>query len=84
LTLVCLAYISLCIEAAQEGFTVMIYTVEAATELAPGVTISSRRIKVSGFFVVNPQGRRVRAFTGKDAEQKAQEWAKILTERLDD
>jgi len=62
----------------------MTYTVEAATEYGPGQSVNGygRRVKVSGFYVVNSQGRRCRAFTGKDAEQKAKEWAAYLTEHM--
>ena len=60
----------------------MAYTVKAATEYGPGATQYSRRVKVSGFFVVSPRGRNVRAFTGKDAEQKATDWAIYCTENL--
>jgi hypothetical protein len=62
----------------------MAYTIEAATEYGPGggVNGTGRRVKVSGFFVVGPDGRKVRAFTGKDAEQKAAEWAKFCEEHF--
>ena len=62
----------------------MTYTIEAATEWSIGQSVNGtgKRQKIHGFFVVNPQGRRVRAFTGKDAQQKATEWAKICTEHL--
>jgi hypothetical protein len=62
----------------------MTYTIEAAAEYGPGASVNGtgRRVKVSGFFVVDGNGRRVRAFTGKDAEKKAQEWAEFCTENL--
>jgi len=62
----------------------MTYTTQAATEYGPGVSVNGtgRRVKVSGFYVVDPQGRRCRAFTGKDAEKKAAEWAAYCNENL--
>lgn len=58
------------------------YTTTAATEIGTGqgVNGTGKRAKVSGFFVVNPQGRRCRAFTGKDAEAQAEAWAKFCNE----
>lgn len=60
------------------------YTVQPATEwgLGRGPNGMGRRVKVSGFYVVNPAGRNCRAFTGKDAEQKATEWAAYCNEYL--
>lgn len=62
----------------------MAYTVEAATEWTAGTGVNGygKRTKISGFYVVDPCGRRVRAFLGKDAEQKAADWAKFCTENL--
>jgi hypothetical protein len=59
------------------------YTIEAATEYGTGggPNGTGKRVKVSGFYVVAPYGRRCRAFTGKDAETKASEWASVLNER---
>lgn len=55
----------------------MKYTVQAATEwsIGGGVNGTGRRHKIHGFYVVNPQGRRVRAFDGAKAEQQATAWA---------
>lgn len=62
----------------------MTYTTQAATEYGPGGSVNGtgRRVKVSGFYVVDPNGRRCRAFTGKDAEAKATEWATYCNENL--
>ncbi len=62
----------------------MTYTTEAATEWGGGRGPNGmgKRVKVSGFYVICPKGRRVRAFTGKDAEQKATDWAKFCTENF--
>lgn len=63
----------------------MSYTVEAATEYGTGGSVNGtgRRQKVSGFYVMNRQGRRAKAFTGNDAETKANEWAKFCNENFD-
>jgi hypothetical protein len=64
----------------------MTYTIESATEYGTGGSVNGtgRRQKVSGFYVVAPiSKRRVRAFTGKGAEQKAKEWAIFCTEHFD-
>ena len=60
------------------------YTTEAATEWTAGTGVNGygKRAKVSGFYVVDPSGRRCRAFTGRDAEIKAAAWAKFCTENL--
>lgn len=62
----------------------MTYTIKSAEEWSVGQSINGtgRRVKIKGYFVVNPQGRNCRAFTGKDAEQKAKDWAKHLNERM--
>lgn len=59
------------------------YTTEAATEygIGTGPNGIGRRAKVSGWYVVN-NGRRTRAFTGKDAETKAKSWAIFCNENL--
>ena len=54
------------------------FTIQAATEygIGRGPNGTGRREKVSGFYVLAPKsGRRVRAFTGKNAEAQAKEWA---------
>ena len=56
----------------------MHFTIQAATEygIGGGVNGYGKRQKISGFYVIAPQsGRRVRAFTGKNAEMQAKEWA---------
>jgi hypothetical protein len=56
----------------------MNFTIQAATEygIGYGPNGTGKRAKVSGFYVIAPQsGRRVRAFTGKNAEAQAKEWA---------
>lgn len=60
------------------------YTTKSATEYGNGIGPNGmgRRAKVSGFYVVSPEGRNARAFTGKDAEQKASEWAAYCNENL--
>jgi hypothetical protein len=61
------------------------YTIEAATEYGAGrgPNGTGRRAKVSGFYVVDTKSnRRCRAFTGKDAEQKATAWAAYCEEHL--
>lgn len=64
----------------------MPYSVEAATEFGSGQGVNGygKRSKISGFYVVNPQGRRCRAFTGKDAEINVIDWCKVLNDRLND
>lgn len=53
------------------------YTIEAATEwgIGTGVNGTGKRAKVSGFYVVSPRGRKVRAFTGPKAQEQAAQWA---------
>jgi hypothetical protein len=61
------------------------YTVESATEwgLGRGPNGTGRREKVSGFYVVRlSTGKRIRAFTGKNAEQQAHDWAKYCAEHF--
>lgn len=60
------------------------YTIKAATEYGNGIgpNGTGRRAKVSGFYVVSPAGRNVRAFTGKDAEMNARNWADFCTENF--
>lgn len=60
------------------------YTVEPATEYGTGTGINGygKRVKVFGFYVIDPQGRRCQAFTGKNAEQKAIDWVKFCEENL--
>jgi hypothetical protein len=56
----------------------MNYTIQAATEygIGTGPNGTGKRAKVSGFYVISPRGRRIRAFTGgKNAETQAKEWA---------
>lgn len=62
----------------------MNHTVEAATEYGAGIgpNGTGKRAKVSGYYVVNSHGRRIRAFTGKDAQQKANDWAKHCDEHF--
>ncbi len=62
----------------------MAYTIQAATEYGPGGGVNGygKRVKVTGFYVVDANGRRVRAFTGKDAEKKATDWAKFCEENF--
>lgn len=62
------------------------HTIAPATEwgIGQGVNGTGKRAKVSGFYVVNHAGRRVRAFTGKNAETDARNWAAHLTECTDD
>ncbi len=61
----------------------MAYTIQPATEFTAGTGANGygKRAKISGFYVVQGD-RRVRAFTGKDAEQKAAEWAKFCNENF--
>lgn len=60
------------------------YTIEAATEYGPGASVNGagRRVKVTGYFVLDRNGRRVRPFTGKDAQAKATAWAAYCNEHL--
>jgi hypothetical protein len=61
----------------------MNFTIQAATEWGVGQSVNGtgRRAKVSGFYVISPQSlRRVRAFTGKNAEAEARRWAKKCDE----
>ena len=53
------------------------YTIKAATEWGIGIgpNGTGRRRKISGFYVISPEGRRVRAFIGKNAEDDAKTWA---------
>jgi hypothetical protein len=61
----------------------MAYTTQAAIEFTAGTGVNGtgKQSKISGFYVMRGT-RRVRAFTGKDAEQKATEWAKFCNENL--
>ena len=58
------------------------YAIQAATEygIGRGPNGTGRRAKVSGFYVISPGGRRIHAFTGKNAETKAKEWAAQCTQ----
>lgn len=62
----------------------MAYITERATSFTTigGINNYGKSVKVSGWFVVDPNGRRCRAFTGIDAESKAAEWAKFCTEKF--
>ena len=62
----------------------MKFTVEASTEWGAGIgpNGTGKRAKVSGFYVVNQDGRKVRAFTGKNAESQANDWAKFCEEHF--
>lgn len=55
----------------------MNFTIQAATEYGIGLgpNGTGKRAKVTGFYVISPRGRRTRAFTGKNAETQAKEWA---------
>lgn len=55
----------------------MSYTIEAASEWGNGIgpNGTGRRAKVTGFYVISPRGRKVRAFTGPQAEAQAKAWA---------
>lgn len=70
------------------------YTVEAAKEYGIGQSVNGlgKRPLIRGFFVVSPEGRRVRAFAQMSSQKwtpeleaslraKAEEWAAILSER---
>jgi len=61
-----------------------IYTIEASTEWGAGIgpNGTGKRAKVSGFYVVSPDGRKARAFKGANAEKQAAEWASHLNETL--
>ena len=63
------------------GATEMTYTTQQATEYGNGIgpNGTGKRQKVTGWYVLNGE-RRIRAFTGKDAEQKAADWAKFCEE----
>jgi hypothetical protein len=61
------------------------YTVESATEwgIGRGPNGTGKSERVSGFYVVRVSTKkRIRAFTGKDAETKANEWAKFCEEHF--
>lgn len=55
----------------------MAHTIQAASEwsIGLGVNGTGRRERIHGFYVLGHYGRRVHAFTGANAEQKAREWA---------
>ena len=56
----------------------MNFSIKAATEwgIGRGPNGTGRHEKVTGYYVIAPQsGRKVRAFTGKNAETQAREWA---------
>lgn len=56
----------------------MNFKIQAASEygIGRGPNGTGRREKISGYYVIAPKsGRKVRAFTGKDAEVRAKEWA---------
>lgn len=59
------------------------YTAEAAVELGTGrgPNGTGRREVVKGAYTIDPAGRRIRAFTGPKALEKAQEWANIRNEQ---
>lgn len=61
------------------------YTIKKATEYGIGGSVNGtgRRPKITGFYVLNRQGRRVRAFTGPECESKAQTWADFCNENFD-
>jgi hypothetical protein len=59
----------------------MIFATQAAKEwsIGQGANGTGRREIVRGFFVVDTRsGRKVRAFTGKNAEAEAANWATQL------
>lgn len=62
------------------------YEVEGPVEewdIGGGVNGTGRRVKVQGYYVVNPQGRRVRAFRESEGGREAAEkWAAVLNKRL--
>lgn len=60
------------------------YRIEAATEygVGNGVNGTGRRPKISGFYVLTPEGRRVVAFTGPKAQEKAAAHAARCNENL--
>jgi hypothetical protein len=67
----------------ERGETKMNFTIQAATEwgIGRGPNGTGRREKVSGYYVIAPKsGRKVRAFTGKNAEAQAKEWAQKCDE----
>lgn len=63
----------------------MTYTAEIATEasIGQGVNGTGRRVWIRGAYTVDQNGRKVRAFTDREGGLvAAQEWAKVLNERL--
>ena len=68
----------------------MTYTVEFAKEWGAGTGVNGygKRAKVEGYYVVSPEGRRVRAFsinsvkTAAIQSEAAVKWAAYLTENM--
>lgn len=60
------------------------HTIRAATEWGSGMgpNGTGRREKVSGFYVIDRAGRKIRAFVGKGAEVEASAWAKHCDEHF--
>jgi hypothetical protein len=61
----------------------MNFTIKAATEwgIGYGPNGTGKRARIIGFYVIAPKSRRrVRAFTGKNAEVQATEWARKCDE----
>ncbi len=61
------------------------YTIESAKEwgLGRGPNGTGKRERITGFYVVRlSTGKRIRAFTGKNAEQDAAKWAEYCEEHF--
>jgi hypothetical protein len=67
-----------------DGEDKMSYKIEGSTEWGAGIgpNGTGKRKMVCGFYVVSPEGRKVRAFTGMNAEADAGKWAAFCNENL--
>lgn len=61
------------------------YTAQAATEWGVGTSVNGtgKRAKVEGAYVINPEGRKVRAFRKSEGGlEAAQKWADFCNENF--
>jgi hypothetical protein len=60
------------------------YTTQKSTEYGTGMGVNGtgKRAKIEGWYVISPSGRKARAFTGNEAEAKANKWAEFCNENF--